>query len=127
MGVHTGDPEVRDGDYFGTAVNRAARVMAIGDGGQVLLLLATAELVRSELVLHDTTRAGPTSSSGWAPRSAVPSFSIYHRSASSVSSCARQAADCGKSADEVWRAGCDAKLGVNNRTKLAGPTPPSPG
>src|SRR5262245_47423738 len=28
MGVHTGRAESRDGDYFGTAVNRAARVMS---------------------------------------------------------------------------------------------------
>ena len=30
MGVHTGEAELRDGDYFGTAVNRAARLMAVG-------------------------------------------------------------------------------------------------
>ena len=45
MGVHTGEAEWRDGDYFGTAVNRAARLMAIGHGGQVLCSSATAELV----------------------------------------------------------------------------------
>ena len=36
MGLHTGEAELRDGDYFGTAVNRAARLMAIGNGSQVL-------------------------------------------------------------------------------------------
>ena len=46
MGLHTGTAEERDGDYFGPAVNRAARVMAAGHGGQVLLSLATEELVR---------------------------------------------------------------------------------
>jgi predicted ATPase len=45
MGVHTGEAEWRDGDYFGTVVNRAARLMAIGHGGQVLCSSATAELV----------------------------------------------------------------------------------
>ena len=45
MGVHTGEAECRDGDYFGTAVNRAARLMAIGHDGQVLCSSATAELV----------------------------------------------------------------------------------
>ncbi|MDC3402526.1 adenylate/guanylate cyclase domain-containing protein, partial [bacterium] len=45
MGVHTGEAELRDGDYFGTTLNRAARVMDAGHGGQVLLSAATAALV----------------------------------------------------------------------------------
>jgi predicted ATPase/class 3 adenylate cyclase len=45
MGLHTGEAELRDGDYFGTAVNRAARLTAIGHGGQVLISSATAEVV----------------------------------------------------------------------------------
>jgi predicted ATPase/class 3 adenylate cyclase len=49
MGLHTGAVEVRDGDYFGLAVNRAARVMQAAQGGQVLLSLVTAQLVRGEL------------------------------------------------------------------------------
>jgi class 3 adenylate cyclase len=44
MGLHTGEAERRDGDYFGTAVNRTARLMAIGHGGQVLCSATTAEL-----------------------------------------------------------------------------------
>jgi predicted ATPase/class 3 adenylate cyclase len=46
MGLHTGEAQVRKGDYYGTAVNRAARVMSTAHGGQVLVSLATAELVR---------------------------------------------------------------------------------
>src|SRR5262249_45362210 len=34
MGLHTGEATERGGDYFGQAVNRAARVMAAGHGGQ---------------------------------------------------------------------------------------------
>jgi class 3 adenylate cyclase len=49
MGVHTGTAEEREGDYFGPAVNRAARVMSAGHGGQVLLSLVTEELVRDRL------------------------------------------------------------------------------
>ncbi|MCI0543567.1 MAG: hypothetical protein L0Z49_03855 [Actinobacteria bacterium] len=40
MGLHVGDTEVRDGDYFGRVMNRAARVMAAGHGGQVLATAA---------------------------------------------------------------------------------------
>src|SRR5262245_40877597 len=37
MGVHTGEARRRDGDYFGPALNRTARLMAVGHGGQVLV------------------------------------------------------------------------------------------
>jgi predicted ATPase/class 3 adenylate cyclase len=49
MGLHTGETDERDGDYFGPPVNRAARLMAAGHGGQVLLSSATQELVRDRL------------------------------------------------------------------------------
>ena len=49
MGIHSGDAIARDGDYYGPAVNRAARVMSAGHGGQVVLSLASAELVRDFL------------------------------------------------------------------------------
>lgn len=45
MGIATGEAELRDGDYFGVALNRAARVMAAGHGGQILLDGATAGLL----------------------------------------------------------------------------------
>jgi predicted ATPase/class 3 adenylate cyclase len=45
MGLHTGEAEERAGDYFGPALNRAARLMALGHGGQVLCSPATAELI----------------------------------------------------------------------------------
>ena len=37
MGLATGEAELRGTDYFGAVLNRAARVMAAGHGGQVLL------------------------------------------------------------------------------------------
>ena len=37
MGLHLGEAEERDDDYFGPAVNIAARVEAAGHGGQVLI------------------------------------------------------------------------------------------
>jgi predicted ATPase len=45
MGLNTGETQERDGDYYGPAVNRAARLMSAGHGGQVLLSGVTAELV----------------------------------------------------------------------------------
>ena len=49
MGVHTGEAEERGGDYFGPAVNRAARLMSEATGGQVFVSLSTAEVVRDRL------------------------------------------------------------------------------
>ena len=37
MGIATGEAELREDDYFGAVLNRAARVMAAGHGGQILL------------------------------------------------------------------------------------------
>src|ERR1700722_7324519 len=45
MGMATGEAELRGADYFGVALNRAARVMAAGHGGQILLADSTAGLL----------------------------------------------------------------------------------
>jgi len=45
MGMATGEAELRDGDYFGPVLNRTARVMAAGHGGQILLADSTAGLI----------------------------------------------------------------------------------
>jgi class 3 adenylate cyclase len=49
MGLHTGDAEFRDGDYHGSAVNRAARLTSAGHGGQVLVSGVTASLLAGRL------------------------------------------------------------------------------
>jgi predicted ATPase/class 3 adenylate cyclase len=49
IGVHTGEAELREGDYYGSAVNRCARLRGIGHGGQTLLSEATAALSRDDL------------------------------------------------------------------------------
>jgi len=48
MALHAGSAHERDGDYFGPAVNRVARLLAVGHGGQVLLSGACAELFQAE-------------------------------------------------------------------------------
>src|SRR6266571_4808244 len=37
MGIHTGTPQVVEGDYVGMDVHRAARIAAAGHGGQILI------------------------------------------------------------------------------------------
>jgi predicted ATPase/class 3 adenylate cyclase len=48
-GLHIGVAERRDNDYFGSPVNRAARIMSAAHGGQVLLSQAVADCVRERL------------------------------------------------------------------------------
>ena len=56
MGIHTGEAEARGGDYFGPAVNRTARIMAVGHGGQILLSGVTAGLLDGGLPASVTLR-----------------------------------------------------------------------
>ncbi len=49
MGLHTGQAEQRGGDFFGPTVNRTARIMAAGHGGQVLLSASAAALAQERL------------------------------------------------------------------------------
>jgi DNA-binding SARP family transcriptional activator/streptogramin lyase len=49
MGLHTGEPTVGEERYIGLGMRRAARIGAVGHGGQVLLSNATRELVEDEV------------------------------------------------------------------------------
>ncbi len=49
IGLHTGVADLRMGDYYGSAVNRSARLRGLGHGGQSLVSLATKELVQDSL------------------------------------------------------------------------------
>ncbi len=49
MALHTGAAEERDGDYFGQALNRVARLLSAAHGGQTLVSAATHQLVRDAL------------------------------------------------------------------------------
>jgi LuxR family maltose regulon positive regulatory protein len=50
IALHTGVGEERDGGYFGPALNRVARLLGAGHGGQILLSEAAYNLVRDHLV-----------------------------------------------------------------------------
>ncbi len=54
--IHTGSVEMRAGDYFGPAVNKVARLLAIGHGGQVLITAETAALVDGTLPADSSLR-----------------------------------------------------------------------
>jgi predicted ATPase/class 3 adenylate cyclase len=49
MAVHTGEVDLRDGDYYGSAVNRCARLRNAAYGGQILLSQTTYGLVKEKL------------------------------------------------------------------------------
>ena len=52
MGLHTGETIERDRNYFGSEVNRAARLMSLAHGGQVLVSDATEALLRRRVALR---------------------------------------------------------------------------
>ncbi len=56
IGIHTGEAELRDRDYHGPTLNRTARLMSAGHGGQVLVSSATAALLQSRLPAGVTLR-----------------------------------------------------------------------
>jgi class 3 adenylate cyclase len=56
MALHTGEADLREGDYYGSAVNRCARLRAIAHGGQTLVSGVTADLVRETLPRGVTLR-----------------------------------------------------------------------
>ncbi|HEX2989455.1 MAG TPA: adenylate/guanylate cyclase domain-containing protein, partial [Anaerolineales bacterium] len=52
MGLHTGEAELRGNDYYGQALNRAARIMSAAHGGQILLSGITTEVIRDQLPVN---------------------------------------------------------------------------
>jgi class 3 adenylate cyclase len=49
MGLHTGEAEQRDGDWFGTSLGYVARIMDAGHSGQILCSAATAALLPQDV------------------------------------------------------------------------------
>ncbi len=56
IGVHTGDSLRRDGDYYGVAVNKAARIAGIAAGGEIVASSVTAELSGGQGIRFGPTR-----------------------------------------------------------------------
>lgn len=56
MAVHVGQADEQNGDYFGPTVNRVARLLAIGYGGQVLVSGAAADLAQGEMPAQTALR-----------------------------------------------------------------------
>jgi len=49
MALHTGTAQLQDGDYFGPALNRVARILSAGHGGQILISESTRTLAERDL------------------------------------------------------------------------------
>ena len=49
MAMHTGNADERDGDYFGPPLNRCARLLSTGHGGQIIVSTITAQLLGDQL------------------------------------------------------------------------------
>src|SRR5579864_4830447 len=56
MAVHTGLADERSGDYFGPTVNRVARLLSVGYGGQILVSGAASDLAQGEMPGKATLR-----------------------------------------------------------------------
>ena len=56
MALHSGPAESRDDDFFGPALNRTARLLGAGHGGQILLTGATADALGAALPADLTLR-----------------------------------------------------------------------
>ena len=82
MGLHTGTAEERDGNYFGRTLNRAARIMSAGHGGQIVVSDVTAALIRRRL-----GRDGPWGAS--ARRGGADDAAVAGRSGGSSLRCGR--------------------------------------
>jgi class 3 adenylate cyclase/tetratricopeptide (TPR) repeat protein len=54
--IHSGTADEREADYFGPALNKVARLLAIGHGGQVLLTSETASMVERALPVDVSLR-----------------------------------------------------------------------
>jgi class 3 adenylate cyclase len=76
IGIHTGEPALTDEGYVGLDVHRAARIAAVGHGGQVLLSQATRDLA-GEVEVRDLGSIG--SRTCWLPNGSFSSVTAIFR------------------------------------------------
>lgn len=57
MAVHTGQAQLRSGNYFGVEVNRCSRIRCLAEGSQVLISRATYEAVGGIFPSNSTVRS----------------------------------------------------------------------
>ncbi len=81
MGIHTGEADVAADRYVGLSVHRAARISALGHGGQVLVSPTTAGLLEDEQDLPGNHPAEPGPASAQGHSAAGPDLPARHRKA----------------------------------------------
>jgi hypothetical protein len=135
MGIHTCEAQYRDGDYFGSEVNRAARLMSIAHGGQVVVSASTRSLVRDNAVelvdlgehrLRDLTMAervfevrAPGLAAGFPPLRSLDAFpGNLPRQLTSFVGRHQELAGIAKALDE-WRLVTVTGTGGVGKTRLA--------
>jgi Adenylate and Guanylate cyclase catalytic domain len=97
MGLHSGEAQLRGDDYFGPAVIRSARIMAVGHGGQVLLSAPqppcwptscrTAPPCSSWAPIGLRIWGGPSSSSSWSTRRSPATSRRWRRPTADPTTC----------------------------------------
>jgi class 3 adenylate cyclase len=119
MALHSSAVELRDGEYQGRPLNRIARLLATGYGGQTLLSLATEQLVRDHIPLDVTLRdMGGIVSKTW-PTPSRSSNSSPPTCPPTSRRCARSKA--GSSTSPRSRPRCSAANRSGGRRRTAAP------
>jgi CHASE2 domain-containing sensor protein/class 3 adenylate cyclase len=83
MALHVGEAELREGDYYGSPVNRCARIRSLAGPGQIFISESTADAVRPDLPVGAELRdLGMQALKGVAEPEHVFELAVLDRSAS---------------------------------------------